>query len=195
MSAPILIISPVPDVSGLPKSVQKTGVDVHHLFTDSLGIKEVRQLIEDSLRKPLELESQHFVIGAKTLTVEAQNALLKLLEEPPTTAIFYLMIPHESLLIPTLRSRFVSIFAVTGENEDDLAKSFLDLSYAKRINFVQEKVKAKEYDQLEKLVSELGAHTSSFSRDAKQSLLLAEGYLRNRGASKKMLLEELALSL
>ena len=195
MNDPQLIIANSLEVADLPKEVNVPGTDVRHLVVESLGIGEVRKLINDSLQKPLELSHQHFVIVTKTLTTEAQNALLKLFEEPPETARFYLVIPHESLLLPTLRSRFISVTATTADEAAKAAEDFLNLKYADRMTFIAERVKAKDSTTLERLAVALGQQSDDLSPESKQSLLLVEKYVRNRGASRKMLLEELALSL
>lgn len=45
------------------------------------------------------------VLAAKSYRVEAQNALLKALEEPPKNIIFILIAAAKSVLLPTIRSR------------------------------------------------------------------------------------------
>lgn len=62
---------------------------------------------------PFEARGQVFVFGdAETLTGEAANALLKTLEEPHDTAPrhFLLLAPSRLDLLPTLRSRSLSVF-------------------------------------------------------------------------------------
>lgn len=55
---------------------------------------------------------------AEALTPEAQNALLKVAEEPPSSALLILVMPDPELLWPTLRSRFQKIhFPPVPENE------------------------------------------------------------------------------
>ena len=54
-----------------------------------------------------------FVLTMNGITVEAQNAMLKLLEEPPEYAHFFLFIPSAHLLLPTMKSR-VSIIDIKG---------------------------------------------------------------------------------
>ena len=49
------------------------------------------------------------IISASRLFHEAQNALLKLFEEPPTGTTLILVIPSEGMLLPTLRSRLLSL--------------------------------------------------------------------------------------
>ncbi|HUD11281.1 MAG TPA: AAA family ATPase [Candidatus Saccharimonadia bacterium] len=48
--------------------------------------------------------------GANALTVDAQNALLKLLEEPPFQTIFILVTDQIDSLLPTVRSRCAEIY-------------------------------------------------------------------------------------
>src|SRR6266852_1410686 len=46
---------------------------------------------------------------AQMLTTEAQNALLKFLEEPPSDTLFVLTATNDRLLLPTIRSRAQAI--------------------------------------------------------------------------------------
>ena len=50
-----------------------------------------------------------FILEIDSITHEAQNALLKIFEEPNEYAHFFLVIPSEELLLPTLRSRLFMI--------------------------------------------------------------------------------------
>ena len=66
---------------------------------------------------PFEADGQVFVVAnAETLSGEAANSLLKLLEEPPGTTQrhFLLLAPSQFDLLPTLRSRSLAIFLGTG---------------------------------------------------------------------------------
>jgi DNA polymerase III delta prime subunit len=62
---------------------------------------------------PFEARGQVFVVAsAETLSGEAANALLKILEEPPVSAPrhFFLLAPSQLDLLPTVRSRALSLF-------------------------------------------------------------------------------------
>lgn len=54
-----------------------------------------------------EYEQKNIVILAKKLGAEVQNALLKILEEPPKNIIFTLIVPSKNTLLPTVRSRLM----------------------------------------------------------------------------------------
>lgn len=72
----------------------------------SIGIEEVRNLQRYISLKPYQEDIKiSFIKEAQNLTIEAQNALLKTLEEPPSTVQIILTAPDSSLLIPTIISR------------------------------------------------------------------------------------------
>ena len=59
-----------------------------------------------SLGRPFEARARAFVIDdAHIMTEQAQNALLKSLEEPPATSHVLLVTPSPQALLPTIRSR------------------------------------------------------------------------------------------
>ena len=72
----------------------------------SLKISEVREIIHWSGMKPYESKWKICLMkDAERLTVEAQNALLKTLEEPPAQTIFCLLTENTDNLLDTIRSR------------------------------------------------------------------------------------------
>lgn len=72
----------------------------------SIGISEVRDLQLDSLLKPVECDYKIYVIkNSDTLTVQAQNALLKIFENPPNHVLFVLLCSNYKKLLSTIISR------------------------------------------------------------------------------------------
>jgi hypothetical protein len=72
----------------------------------SIGIEEVRQIQSFLTRKPIQSnQNQVFILDAHLLTLPAQNALLKTLEEPPGSSEIYLVTNQSDLLLPTVLSR------------------------------------------------------------------------------------------
>lgn len=179
----------------LPPSLKHEGADVRHLEVDSFGIDDARQLKELSAERSFSGDEHHFIVSAQSLTVEAQNAILKLFEDPPIGTVFYLIVPSESVLLPTLRSRLIR---TSGESTptNRYAHDFLGADYKERLEWIADKAK-KDPSALTELVRELGQdkHFTSWPTEAKRALSLALRYVYNRGAAKKMLLEELALNL
>ena len=71
-----------------------------------LKIDQVRQLVQELLGRPYEGRARAVVIDdAHRMTEQAQNALLKSLEEPPATSHVFLVTPAPFMLLPTIRSR------------------------------------------------------------------------------------------
>lgn len=88
--------------------------DVHWAGADpserSLKIEQVRNFIDQAGLRPFEGAWKVFVIeGAERLTQEAQNALLKVLEEPPGSTVFCLLAESKDHLLPTIQSRSFEI--------------------------------------------------------------------------------------
>lgn len=72
----------------------------------TIGIEEIRQLKTKLSFKPFASPYKAAVIHeGEKLTLEAQNALLKILEEPPPHTIIILTAPSSDMLLPTLVSR------------------------------------------------------------------------------------------
>jgi len=82
--------------------------DVAHIYPEgaSIKIEQVRQLIIDSAEKPIEGAKKVFIIHqAHTMTPQAQNALLKTLEDPIAESIIILLSNNLKQLISTVISR------------------------------------------------------------------------------------------
>ena len=74
--------------------------------TLTLKIERVRELVREIDARPFEAASRAILIDdAHTMTEQAQNALLKSLEEPPPTSHVFLVTPSPQTLLPTIRSR------------------------------------------------------------------------------------------
>ena len=72
----------------------------------SIGVSEVRQIQEKLLLKPVECNYKVYIFrNAQNLTEQAQNALLKIFEEPPKYVVFLLLCKNYKLLLPTIVSR------------------------------------------------------------------------------------------
>ncbi|MFZ5800622.1 MAG: DNA polymerase III subunit delta' [Candidatus Omnitrophota bacterium] len=86
-----------------------THPDVHWIESDESGtikIDVVRQMERQTQLRPYEGRQKVFIIEeASRLTVEAGNALLKTLEEPPKDTLIILTTAHADQLLPTILSR------------------------------------------------------------------------------------------
>ena len=76
----------------------------------SFHIDAIRSLRQDASILPNEANCKVYVLlGAQSMTVEAQNALLKLLEEPPDYVCLLLTAPTKKKLLPTVISRVFTL--------------------------------------------------------------------------------------
>jgi DNA polymerase III, gamma/tau subunits len=72
---------------------------------NSIKIAQIRNLQSDIVIKPHKEYKIYIIDKSERMTVEAQNALLKTLEEPPEYAIIILVTNNKESLLPTIRSR------------------------------------------------------------------------------------------
>ncbi len=70
---------------------------------DDFKIEDAKEVISEAYRS--EENTKTLILGAKSFTIPAQNALLKILEEPPRNIVFILLAPNKSTFLPTVRSR------------------------------------------------------------------------------------------
>ncbi len=77
----------------------------------SIGIADVREIIQQLAYAPVEGGERVVIFReAERMTEEAQNALLKSMEEPPHHTLFILTTHRPAALLPTVRSRCRTIF-------------------------------------------------------------------------------------
>ena len=84
--------------------------DMQTILPDGAAIKveQIRQLRVEAFMTPLAADGRVFVIDtAHLMNPAAQNAFLKVLEEPPKGVTFILLAKSASLLLETIRSRCV----------------------------------------------------------------------------------------
>ena len=181
-----------------------------------LGIDEARALKEAAERTAVTGGKKVFIVSARGITHQAQNALLKIFEEPPLGTHFFLIVPSLELLLPTLRSRMTLLRASDSRGENQMlveTARFLAAPPAARLATVQTMLKALEEEKKEKedstealvekgkifaflddIERKLGEDSVKNSA-ALSELLEVKKYSRDRAPSLKLLLEHLALVL
>lgn len=162
---------------------------------DSFGVDDAHALTMLAMRAALG-EKKIFLIGARSMTREAQNALLKTFEDPRPNTHFFLVVPRIAGLIPTLRSR-MNVVMLPKAAEAAAGETFMKLPVAKRLAHVQKLAKAEDRAGVESFLDNVEAslRTTPEHRAGLEALFLCRKYMNDRGASPKMLLEYLALSL
>lgn len=163
-------------------------------------IADARQLISDAHRRPGgEAAEQILYIATEFIIEEAQQALLKIIEEPPVSTRFIFVIPTGYTLLPTLESRFQRVVANEEARNTKAFADFTAASYADRLALIEQSVKHK--NQAWQADIKYGLHMylleSALKLKARElsDLEYVLRLLLTRGASNKFLLEHLALTL
>lgn len=85
---------------------------------NSIGIDKIRDLKFFLWQKPLFSARRIAIIqGAENMTPEAQNAALKIVEEPPESALIIFIAPSGESLLPALGSRLQKVYFSSGEEK------------------------------------------------------------------------------
>jgi len=138
-------------------------------------IKDIRTIRMNAYTRPNEAERKVYIIeNAGTMTEEAANAFLKILEEPPAYILFILVCINKNELPPTVLSRSM-IFGSKNTENRSADESIKEKAYS----IVLSITKTNEYDLLE-LMNIEKADFLSVSRETQN--ILRECYLAKSGA-------------
>ena len=98
---------------------------VTHEKPGSIGVDDVREQINDTIMiRPYSSYYKIYIVDeAEKMTVQAQNALLKTIEEPPSYAVILLLTENANSLLPTICSRCVML--KLRNIKDQLVKRYL----------------------------------------------------------------------
>ncbi|MEA2715530.1 MAG: polymerase subunit delta [Candidatus Parcubacteria bacterium] len=193
---------------GLSATANPDFFDRHY---ENFTIDDARELKSIHETRPVRSAGKKiFVLTMNGITVEAQNALLKLLEEPAVYAHFFLIVPSKHLLLPTVKSRlsFIgsAIFDGLKANErdgSDNARKFLKAPPAMRIELIkkllddiskerQTKQNAIDFvNDIQAVLYERGGIKKNMRQ--LEAIETVRKYLNDRSPSLKMLLEYVAL--
>lgn len=114
---------------------------------NSLSIEEIKELQSQLRLKPYRAKFKAVVIyEAQKATIEAQNCLLKTLEEPPAHSLLFLTAPETESLLPTIVSRCrvidlgsrIAEPVINQSTVDPGIDSILALSAGKKLDWVEE---------------------------------------------------------
>ncbi len=151
-----------------------------------------------------------FIVSMNGVTIEAQNALLKLLEEPAEYAHFFLIVPSPHLLLSTVKSRLQLIGDADNSKSDDSearqdAQTFLKMNPAKKLDRIKKlvedisKEKLTRQDAINFLdaveIEIQGRGELKDNMKALEATALVRKYIYDRAPSMKMLLEYAVLNL
>ena len=135
---------------------------------NSIKIEQIRELQKKIQEKPIISNNKVYIIDdADMMTQEAQNCLLKTLEEPPEYATIILIGSNENLFLPTIKSRCMILHfePISNENikkylQTELAISniddeMLDIFQGSIGKAIELKDKREEYEKIIAFVENL----------------------------------------
>ncbi|HIX15559.1 MAG TPA: DNA polymerase III subunit delta' [Candidatus Hungatella pullicola] len=84
---------------------------VTHQKPNSIGVDDIREQIQDTIMiRPYSSYYKIYIVDeAEKMTAQAQNALLKTIEEPPSYAVIMLLTTNQEAFLPTILSRCVQL--------------------------------------------------------------------------------------
>jgi hypothetical protein len=186
------------DVTVLPEHIRTPGIDIEHIVCERFGIADARRLKQAASVRPQQAAVQHIVVRTSVIPAEAQNALLKLLEEPPATTVLHICVPQRDMLLPTVLSRVV-VETDTYEEPHVSAdfNTFIAASYGDRLEQIQTAQKKKDSDFFTTIAAGAERYVADQTVTAaqKRTIINAVSLLKQPGAAKKMVLEDIALTL
>ena len=152
----------------------------------TLGVDEIRgQILETVDIKPYHYDKKIYISHqAHTMTVQAQNALLKTLEEPPAYAVFLLLAEKTDAFLPTVLSRTVTL-KINPLSEDEIRRCLIQKGFVSeeegaffaaygqgRIGHAIELIEDEAFRQMREDILAKMSHLSSMSLS--EALLLAK---------------------
>ena len=97
-----------------------------------------------------ESEPKLLVLGAKNFRVEAQNSLLKIIEEPPKNIFFIIAATSKNMLLPTVRSRLVTENRLIKKQREKTGLDYKRLELKEICAFIDEKSALERSEKLGK---------------------------------------------
>ena len=119
-----------------------THPDVYILGNNKVSVDDIRDMRMQAYISSNESDKKIFIIeNADKLNIQSQNALLKLLEEPPKGVIFILSAPSKSSVLPTVLSR-VCVLSSENHSFDYYAENARALLQGTKVSQEQEELVA-----------------------------------------------------
>lgn len=172
----------------------------------NIKIEQIKQLISWSSLKPFHSPSKLVLIEqAEKMTPEAQNALLKTLEEPNRFTSIILLTSNYKLLLPTVISR-CQIEEINQKQDDNqqLAEQFVNSKLLDRFMFIDQifslKESAEQKTRLDELLVSLVNHYRKamfHKKSAFSNVKLVNETMKKLKANvaKRLLMENLVINL
>ncbi len=127
---------PCGECSGCIKAVHNSHPDIYRADGNNVGelnVDSIRKIRSDVYIKPNEANTKvYLLLNCDKMLAPAQNAFLKVLEEPPANVVFIMTVTSANMMLQTVRSRsrIYSLYPVTVEQAaQEAAKKFPEKNY------------------------------------------------------------------
>ena len=124
---------------------------------EDFKIEDAKEVISEAYKS--ESQTKTLILGAKSFNMHAQNALLKILEEPPPNIAFILLAPNKSTFLPTVRSRLSLTHERSEKQYSPMSLTLRTLDLSSMFSWVKEHEKAKKHEAKE-LIENLFYHAA-----------------------------------
>lgn len=185
-----------------------------------LSVEDARRVSELAAGKAFAGTTKVIIIAASRAYHEAQNALLKLFEEPPEGTYLFFILPSLGGLLPTLRSRVQilksearisksetrSAKGMIYHTSSPVAEEFMKASKEKRSAMIKRITSGKDDEEKRELrdeaiaivngieaVTYMSGRTTSRHRELLEEIQILRAHLYDRSAPVRMILEHLSL--
>ncbi|MPB73206.1 DNA polymerase III subunit delta' [Campylobacter fetus] len=115
---------------------------------DNFLVDDAKEIINEAYIA--EIEEKVIVIMAFKFGIEPQNALLKILEEPPKNSVFILVAPSKNSLLPTIRSRLMIENRKLNLQRVATGLNLKKLELKDIYNFIEQSISLEKVDKLNK---------------------------------------------
>lgn len=96
---------------------------------NAITVERIRNMRIEAQMSPTKGRSRVFIlVDCDTMNMSAQNAFLKLLEEPPENVVFIMLCRQRMNLLETIRSRAVAVRIEGGSSEEAIPDSLRELA-------------------------------------------------------------------
>ncbi len=176
--------------------------DFLHYSKSSFEIKDALFLRDWASVNSVKENQKIFILESYMITIESQNALLKIFENNPPNTNFIIVIPSQKILLPTLISRFFISILNSDADCDISISEFLSSNIPDRNNMLKEIIEESDrsrsqifLDSLEKEIYEykskegLGITSDPKVKDFIHYLPLIKKMNNDQRASVKSVLE------
>ena len=180
------------------KILEKITQPVTEINVDTFSIDNARFLRQLAVRKN---DISVILVTVNAATVEAQNALLKILEEPSAGIHFIFLARNGNIFIPTVLSRMQLVVWKEERDGNSQARHFLAAPIESRLKIVEKVTASEHHSEAFELIEDISfsmARSPCFIKAEEKELhqlLTAHKYLSKHPVGLRSVLEHLSLSL